>query len=123
MKKTQNSIRQKMDKKLNNLNKSFVQRIITVLLVFVIVTNFAFIIASQKAKYTTFTFWQSYPQLKQIYLDSQYVNKHPKGWIPDEAVNAYAGAAYVKGVSPILIASDTPPLGIYFIGFSALLFS
>lgn len=72
--------------------------------------------------YFSTNFWERYPTLKDAYGSSQYVIKDPKGWIPDEIVNAYAGAAYVsEGVSPIIIAADTPPLGRYLIGLSAVL--
>jgi hypothetical protein len=49
------------------------------------------------------------------------MQKEPTAIIPDEIVNAYAAGSYVKGVSPILIAPDTPPLGRYVIGVSALM--
>lgn len=79
--------------------------------------------ALSSGKYTTFSFWNGFKVLKQTYLDSQYVNKNPKGWIPDEIVNSYAGAEYIRGVSPILIAPDTPPLGRYLIGLSEVIFN
>lgn len=56
------------------------------------------------------------------YQHSQYVEKHPKGWIPDETVNVYAGYEYIRGKMPILIAADTPPLGRYLIGLSGQIF-
>src|SRR5215469_15707828 len=77
------------------------------LLLICIIINISFAILSSYQKYFVFNFWPRYPQLKQTYLDSQYVNKHPKGWIPDETVNSYAGGAYITGTSPILIAPDT----------------
>jgi len=80
------------------------------------------LIVENNSKYVTFDFWDRFQGLKESYGASQYVIKNPEGWIPDEIVNAYAGAEYVKyGVSPILIAADTPPLGRYLIGGSALL--
>ncbi|HVZ58652.1 MAG TPA: glycosyltransferase family 39 protein [Patescibacteria group bacterium] len=51
------------------------------------------------------------------------MSKHPVAWISDEVVNAYAGGAYIMGVSPIFIGADTPPLGRYFIGISTLIFN
>lgn len=80
------------------------------------------VIFSRWSVYSAKNYWQRFPALKQSYIDSQYVNKHPKGWIPDEAVNSYAGGAYVKGILPQLIAPDTPPLGRYVIGLSAIIF-
>ncbi len=94
-----------------------------VVVIAVIISNLTFIIIQNKQKYFSFDFWHRFPTLKQMYLDSQYANKHPKAWIADEEANSYAAGAYVKGVSPILIAADTPPLGRYFIGLSAILFN
>lgn len=91
----------------------------------VIIANLLSVIVPNKSAYTASDFWDRYPQLRQGYLDSQYINKKakPHQWIPDTHVNSYAGASYVKyGVSPILIAPDTPPLGRYVMGVSAVLF-
>src|SRR5258708_23471717 len=96
---------------------------LVIVLLSAITYNVSIVVIANKQKYFSFDFWQRFPILRQTYLDSQYVNKHPKGWIPDEAVNAYAGGAYIQGVSPILIAPDTPPLGRYLIGLSAIIFN
>src|SRR5579872_6431708 len=72
--------------------------------------------------YSTHTFWKNFPRLKQSYVESQYVSIHPKDIIPDEIVNSYAAGAYIHGIAPELIAPDTPPLGRYLIGISAILF-
>ena len=90
--------------------------------VFVIVWNIGKVLTAHASEYINTSYWQRYPGLLRVYNDSQYANKHPKGWIPDETVNAYAGGAYARGVPPILIAPDTPPLGRYSIGLSALIF-
>lgn len=91
-------------------------------LVGIIIFNVGSFVLGQQSKYTSQDYWNRFPGLKQTYLDSQYANKNPKEWIPDEYVNAYAGGAYVQGVSPILIAPDTPPIGRYLIGLSVLFF-
>lgn len=96
--------------------------VIKCILIGIIIFNVGSVVISQQSKYTSQDYWNRFPGLKQIYLDSQYTNKNPKGWIPDEYVNAYAGGAYMKGVSPILIGADTPPTGRYLIGLSILLF-
>src|SRR5258708_4606344 len=105
------------------LSKRNLWRICFIVMLGFIVLNILSAVFFLPQKYFTFNFWNRYPALKQTYLDSQYVNKHPKGWIPDEVVNAYAGGAYVTGTSPILIAPDTPPLGRYIIGLSELIFN
>lgn len=96
--------------------------VLIALCLIIIASNVFSVLFAQQGKYLSSHFWTNFPGLKQVYLNSQYVNKHPTGWIPDEVVNAYAGGAYVQGVSPILIASDTPPLRRYLIGLSAILF-
>lgn len=97
-------------------------KILVFFAVFAIILNIGGVILSQWTKYSSHNYWQDFQGLKREYLDSQYVNKHPKGWIPDEAVNSYAAGAYIKGTSPVLIGPDTPPLGRYLIGLSALIF-
>lgn len=69
------------------------------------------------------TYWQRFPSLQQVFLSSQYVNKHPKGWIPDETAFSYAGGMYMKGTNPVLVVPDAPPLGKYFIGISIAVFN
>jgi len=98
------------------------QKSIVILFLVIIVINVSSTIFGTGDTYTRKDFWQRFSNLKVSYETSQYVSKHPKGWIPDEIVNAYAGGAYVRGVSPIFIGADTPPLGRYFIGLSAVLF-
>ncbi len=93
-----------------------------IILVAVISINLINVVWKNSEKYFTFDYWQRFPSLKYIYENSQYVTKTPIGWIPDEIVNAYAGGAVIKGLSPILVIADQPPLGKYLIGFSALFF-
>jgi|GEM_PF-987333 len=104
-------------KKYNLLN------IINLLLLFTIIVNIGFMIWQNKDKYINFDYQKRYINLETIYKNSQYVNKNAKDWIPDEIVNSYAGGAYIKGINPILIAPDTPPLGRYLIGASSFLFN
>jgi hypothetical protein len=88
-----------------------------------VITNMLLTIVPRRELYLSKNFWQEYPNYKKVYENSQYVSKKPTAWIPDETINTFAGASYVRGVSPILIAADTPPLGRYLIGLSALLFN
>lgn len=97
-------------------------RLCTTLLVFILLISISYTFFVNSTHFLRNDFWKRYPGLKNMYGESQYVIKNPKGWIPDEPVNAYAGGAYVKEhVSPIIIAADTPPFGRYLIGWSALL--
>lgn len=102
--------------------KLTLSRLGSALVLSIIIISVVATIWSVKGQYTSRNFWQRYPELKKSYENSQYVKKTPN-WIPDDTVNAYAGASYIKGVSPVLIAPDTPPLGRYLIGLSALIFN
>lgn len=103
--------------------KTLLGPILILLCIVIILGNVINVLGIQQGKYLSSNYWKNFPELERTYRSSQYVNKHPTGWIPDETVNAYAGGAYIRGVSPILIAPDTPPLGRYLIGISALLFN
>lgn len=102
---------------------AFTKPLIASILVLIALFNVGSAVWSVSNKYTSRDLDKRYDKLKFAYEDSQYANKHFKSWIPDEPVNTYAGIAYVNGVNPILIASDTPPLGRYLIGVSGLLFN
>src|SRR3990167_213581 len=64
---------------------------------------------------------KTYPSLKKLYYSSQYVSKKPV-IITDEALEAFAGGAFLKGLNPILIVHDQPPLGRYITALSIVLF-
>ena len=62
------------------------------------------------------------PKLYELkYNRSQYVIPQSKNPISDEEIYSHAGYMYAKGLNPILINSDHPPLGKYFIGWLTLL--
>lgn len=111
----------KNTKKTEHPGKRYLSLAIAVLLLYSTIFFVGTTLLAQNRQYTS-NYWKRFPELKKTYLDSQYVNKHPKGWVPDEWINAYAGGAYMQGTSPILIAPDTPPFGRYLIGVSAMLF-
>jgi len=73
--------------------------------------------------YTNRNYWNHFPELKRVFLNSQYVNKYATGYIPDELAYAYSGGALIQGTSPILVLPEAPPLGKYMIGLSAVLFN
>lgn len=54
------------------------------------------------------------------YNESQWVISESQNSIGDDFLYAYAGAKYVLGTDPILINSETPPLGKNLIGLSAI---
>lgn len=63
-----------------------------------------------------------YEFLKKLYYNSQYMQKENPGIIPDEAFESFAGGAFIRGINPILIVHEHPPLGRYIIGLSTILF-
>lgn len=65
---------------------------------------------------------KQYEGYKKAYYSSQYVKKKNPGIIPDETFEAFAGGAFLKGMNPILIVHDHPPLGRYIISLSIFLF-
>jgi hypothetical protein len=112
---------EKIHKKMFFLKRPYKVIIIPILLL-ITFANLSSALWTVKDKYLSSNLSQRYGGLKTEYENSQYVNKQAKAWIPDEPVNTYAGVSYMKGVSPILIAPDTPPLGRYLIGLSGMIF-
>ncbi len=103
-----------------NLNKT---RIVAALLWGALCISCFTIIYQNRVWYTTFNYWENFAELKRVFLNSQYVNKHATGYIPDETAYSYAGGALIQGTSPILVLPEAPPLGKYMIGLSAVLFN
>ena len=64
----------------------------------------------------------SYSHLEKLYKQSQYAQKKNPGIIPDQALESFAGGAFLKGINPILIIHDQPPMGRYILSLSILLF-
>lgn len=68
-------------------------------------------------------YWEIYElQLKKAYYSSQYVKKINPNIMPDQAFEAFLGGAFIKGMNPILVVHEHPPLGRYIIGLSIMLF-
>lgn len=63
-----------------------------------------------------------YDSLKEVYGGSQYVKKINPGIIPDQALESFAAGAFLRGLNPILIIHDQPPMGRYILSLSILLF-
>ncbi|HUD45083.1 MAG TPA: hypothetical protein VMR41_06055 [Patescibacteria group bacterium] len=104
------------------LTSSRTRFILSLFLIIGICWNVGSTVYSQGGKYITHNYWQRFPSLKQTYLNSQYVNKHATGFIPDEVAASYTGGAFIQGANPLYIVPDAPPLGKYLIGLSILLF-
>ena len=112
----------KVNKFIKFIKDKKVKKLIQIILVLVIVFNFSSTVWQHKDSYFKFDYWQKFPALEKTYLNSQYVNKHPEGWVPDEVVGLYAGGKLITGTNPVLIIPDSPPLGKYLVGLSVLIF-
>lgn len=67
-------------------------------------------------------FMAVFPSYEKAYYSSQYVKKENPGIIPDDTFEAFVGGAFLRGVNPILIVHEHPPMGRYIIALSILLF-
>lgn len=67
-------------------------------------------------------FNSKYEEYKDFYYSSQYVQKKNPRIMTDEGFLAFAGGAMIKGMDPILIIHDHPPLGKYIVALSIILF-
>ncbi|MBI2613512.1 MAG: glycosyltransferase family 39 protein [Candidatus Levybacteria bacterium] len=65
---------------------------------------------------------EQYEDFKRAYSTSQYVQKEEPGVIPDQTLESFAGGAFLRGINPISIIHDQPPMGRYIISLSILLF-
>ena len=75
-----------------------------------------------KDKFFSRDYQKNYQKLYDLYYSSQYVKKINPGVMPDEYFEAFAGGAFLKGLNPILIVHDHPPLGRYIVSLSIILF-
>lgn len=99
------------------------QKFLPLIIIGIIVINFTFHVYPLWGKYFTSNYWQNFPGLEKAFLNSQYVNKNAKFWIPDEIAFSYAAGKLIKGTNPVLVVPDAPPLGKYLIGLSTLIFN
>lgn len=92
--------------------------------VLMIIAMFRPILILYQERETFFTkgYFTQYGFLKKLYSNSQYVKKVNPGIIPDQALESYAAGAFLKGINPINIIHDQPPLGRYILSLSVLLF-
>lgn len=113
----------KVNKVIEFIKTKRIKFLLSILFVIVISFNVFSTVLSLGTKYFSTDYWQRFPVLEKTYLGSQYVNKHPAGWIPDEVIQAYAGGAFIRGINPVYVLPDTPPLGKYLIGLSTIIFN
>lgn len=110
---------------IQSVHKFFKDHRIVNLFVFIVLTiiiSLQSIILVFKSNIFVRNYHLQYEQLKDMYYNSQFVKKINPGIIPDEQIYAFGGGIFLKGLNPILIVHDHPPLGRYIISLSILLF-
>ncbi|MEK7129532.1 MAG: hypothetical protein AAB803_00795 [Patescibacteria group bacterium] len=94
---------------------------VTVLLVSFIVLRLGMTIMPNISAYTEPYYTEGiYKDLERVFNESQYRKTKDPAIIPDQTVFSYAAGAYLHGVDPILVNSETTPLGKYAIALSIL---
>ncbi|OGH43924.1 MAG: hypothetical protein A3J14_01900 [Candidatus Levybacteria bacterium RIFCSPLOWO2_02_FULL_37_18] len=97
-------------------------KVITSVLVILLFFRVSFQLLNNMESIFARNYHNKYEHLYSNYYSSQYVKKDHPNIIPDNALEAFAGGIFLKGLNPILIVHDQPPLGRYIISFSILLF-
>ncbi|OGH41787.1 MAG: hypothetical protein A3H79_00430 [Candidatus Levybacteria bacterium RIFCSPLOWO2_02_FULL_36_8b] len=82
----------------------------------------ALVFYSQKEVFFSSGYSKIYNYLESSYYSSQYVQKKNPGIMPDDTFEAFVGGAFLRGVNPIHIVHEHPPMGRYIIALSILLF-
>lgn len=98
------------------------QRVLFLLFLVVILARPTGQLYSQLPSFANRGYNNHFPALKSAYYSSQYVQKKNPGIIPDGTLESFAGGIFLKGLNPILIVHDQPPMGRYIISLSILLF-
>lgn len=106
-------------KEMKNKN---VGRIIFLVILTLILLRLALAFYSQKEVFISKGYSKIYSYLKSSYYSSQYVKKENPDIMPDQTFEAFVGGAFLRGVNPIYIVHEHPPMGRYIIAFSILLF-
>lgn len=104
------------------INKYPAYKFLCVILFIIIIIQPISILYRAKESFFSKRYAASYESIGKVYYSSQYVKKRNPGIIPDQALESFAGGAFLKGVNPILIIHDQPPLGRYILSLSILLF-
>jgi hypothetical protein len=97
-------------------------RVIFSIILILILLRPALVFYSQKDVFISKGYSKIYNYLESSYYSSQYVRKENPGIMPDETFEAFVGGAFLRGVNPIHIVHEHPPMGRYIIAFSILLF-
>jgi len=97
-------------------------KIFSVIFFLIVIIQPLLIVYRQREAFFSKGYMFQYGLLKKHYEASQYVQKINPGIMPDETLESFAGGAFLKGINPISIIHDQPPLGRYMLSLSILLF-
>lgn len=97
-------------------------KVIYIILILFILARPVAEVYKQRDTFFSRGFMVLFPLYEKAYYSSQYVKKENPGIIPDDTFEAFVGGAFLRGVNPILIVHEHPPMGRYIIALSILLF-
>lgn len=106
------------NKRLRKLSYGFFCAIVFLIVVFQPLSS----LYRQRETFFSSGYSKMYSYLQSLYYSSQYIKKDNPGIIPDDTFEAFVGGAFLRGVNPIHIVHEHPPMGRYIIAFSILLF-
>jgi len=106
----------------NEKLRKFLYSFFCVILIFIILIQPISTLYNRRDSFFSKGYSKIYNYLKSSYSSSQYVQKENPGIMPDDTFEAFVGGAFLRGVNPIHIVHEHPPLGRYVIAFSILLF-
>lgn len=98
------------------------QKFFLVLILILILLRPALILYKERETFFSKGYSEQYDSFEKAYFTSQYVQKKDPGIIPDQTFEAFVGGAFLRGVNPINIVHEHPPIGRYIIAFSILFF-
>ena len=104
------------------VKKRKIYQVIFSIILILLLLRPALTLYSQKDIFISKGYSKMHNYLESSYYSSQYVEKENPGIMPDQTFEAFAGGAFLRGVNPINIVHEHPPMGRYIIAFSILLF-
>ena len=104
------------------VKKRKIYRVIFSIILILLLFRPALALYSEKDIFISKGYSKIHNYLESSYYSSQYVQKENPGIMPDQTLESFAGGAFLKGMNPILIIHDQPPLGRYILSLSILLF-
>lgn len=106
----------------NEKLKKFSYIFLCTIFLLIVVIQPIWILHQQRTTFFSSGYSKIYNYLKSSYPSSQYMKKNNPSIMPDQTLESFAGGAFLKGMNPILIVHDQPPLGRYILSLSILLF-